>query len=170
MRGLYFGLGCVDVEKFEYEGNIRNNAWDTLHKYLQGNIKPLERHFEFLKLRGYNTFECELEFIKICNGETAPKYWFVIIRLDYGAKLAMLISTFNDRFIELLKENKEIVSTANRLAVKEGVIALIWAVDYVLSNSLDAKAVKAVYKLVKELMHIAGCCDWESFRSKWLLR
>jgi len=68
----------VNLKSFEYEGNIKNNRWDTLDNYVRGKIKPEKREFI------YYDPECDIdvELIKIRNHETAPAYTFTVLKTE----------------------------------------------------------------------------------------
>jgi len=66
----------VNLKSFEYEGNIKNNAWDTLYNYVQGKIKP-----EKAKTLYYDPYYIiDVELIKIRNYDSAPAYTFAILK------------------------------------------------------------------------------------------
>ena len=66
----------VNLKSFKYEGNIKNNAWDTLYNYVQGKIKPKKRELIY-----YNPkYNIEVELIKIRNYDSAPAYTFAILK------------------------------------------------------------------------------------------
>ena len=67
----------INLKSFEYEGNIKNNRWDTLNNYIKGKIKKPEKR----ELIYYDPeYEIDIELIKIRNHETAPAYTFTVLK------------------------------------------------------------------------------------------